>query len=109
MVCAGVLAVSSAASACAETDEKFTSGHILKWEKDAQNNYFSISIGMAGAIAAQNKPEIARCIDNWYFNPDSNRIENNSYIRSIFGKYPNDHPSALMLAIIQKKCGKLVF
>ena len=85
----------------------FTSADLLKWKKTSQDSYFSTSIGMAGVIASQNRREVARCIDEWYFADKSKQRDRNQFIRDTLRTYPDFDPQATILAIVQKVCGKL--
>tara|TARA_R110002110_G_scaffold415618_1_gene652477 strand:- start:9184 stop:9531 length:348 start_codon:yes stop_codon:yes gene_type:complete len=85
--------------------ENFTAAKLLKQSEQGQRNFIEISISMAGSIATQADPKIARCLDNWYFKDASRRGQRKSDILRVMRKYPNHHPSGLILAVIQKACG----
>ena len=63
------------------------------------------SVSMAGVIAAQTKPEIARCIDGWYFVNDDAVDQRNAEIIGLISENAGFHPSAVILAAIQRECG----
>ena len=84
--------------------KNFTAHELLQWPKNKQNSYFQISISMAGAIAAQKESNIGTCINDWYFKDSDIQ---NQHIRNVMHKYPNFHPSGVILAILQKACGPI--
>nr|WP_319514370.1 hypothetical protein [uncultured Cohaesibacter sp.] len=78
----------------------------LKWETASQDNYFHVSILMAAYIAAQVDKDMGNCITRWYQNDPKNMAQRNDEIREMMSKAPDFHPSATLLAIIQKQCGR---
>ncbi|EKE68470.1 hypothetical protein [Oceanibaculum indicum] len=87
--------------------ETFTSEKFLKWPAESQASYFRTSIGMTGVIASQLSQNVAPCIDAWYFADRVTQTQRNEAIRALMRKYPDYHPQAVILALIQKECGKL--
>ena len=78
----------------------------LKWETESQDYYFHVSILMATYIAAQVDTDMGNCITSWYKNDSKIMKQRNNEIREMMGKAPDFHPSATLLAIIHKKCGR---
>jgi len=95
------------ASASPQTSraENFTSGKFLKYSADGQKSFIEISITMAGAIAAQTKPNLARCLDNWYFADQAVQSQRIDHILATMREFPEYHPSGVVLAVLQKACG----
>jgi len=85
------------------TAGEFTANQLLQTSETTQNNYFQVSVTMAAVISAQNKPEQARCINEWYF---KNIDTQNLYIRELMQEYRNFHPSGVILGILEKTCGE---
>lgn len=83
----------------------FTGSAFGKWPGTSQDGYIQSSIMMAGVIGAQVKPSVARCIDAWYFADDASKARVNDDVRNTITKFPDHHPSGVILAVIQKKCG----
>lgn len=81
----------------------FTTADLLERPVEAQNGHIQVSVTMIGVIASQIRPEIARCIDDWY-GPAVN--ERNAYIRSIMQQHSEFHPAGVILAIVQRECGQ---
>lgn len=82
----------------------FTSAQVLEWGESSQNALFQNSITMAGIVATQVRPDIARCIDGWY---SAGQIEQRqAQIRDALQLYPDHHPQAIILAVIEKACGQ---
>ncbi len=84
----------------------FTGEQFLKWERKAQDYYFRTAIGMAGLIARQNIKQQGRCIDNWYF---KNSEKAGDEILQIIKKFREYHPRGVILAVLEKKCGTLIY
>lgn len=81
---------------------------VLGWTEEQQGALFGASIAMAAMIASQmdDKKHIAECIDDWY-GDDVNRVRTrNSEIVETLRRFPNNHPQAVVLAVIQRECGK---
>jgi hypothetical protein len=57
---------------------------------------------MAGVIATQNIPSQAKCIDDWVA-----RHHKDGYRTAIdiMRRFPDDHPTGVIVAILQKECG----
>ncbi|MEZ5691659.1 MAG: hypothetical protein R3D71_08350 [Rickettsiales bacterium] len=85
--------------------EGFTSAEFLKWPKNKQDSYMSISIGMTAFIASQTDvhKKKASCIDNWYY---SDKAKKNTFIRSVMQDNSGYHPQAIILGVIEKQCGE---
>ena len=86
--------------------EIFKSSEFLKWERDGQVFYIETSIGMASLIAAQNDKKQATCIDDWYY---ADEKRSNNHILNTMKKFPTYHPRGVILAVIEKKCGQLIY
>ncbi len=86
----------------------FTGADLLEWSDEGQNNYFQTSITMIGVVATQtgNHSHIAACIDDWYWEGDVAKPENNEMIRAAMQRFPDLYPQAIVLAVVEKQCGK---
>ena len=102
IIAAAVMTVAlSASSVRAET---FTSAEFLKWPRANQSAYFSVSIGMAGFIVSMHEKPKARCLEDWYFK-NTDAAENT--ILETMRQHPEFHPRGVIVAVLQKRCGKL--
>ena len=99
------IAVSALFCIPAYAETAFTGEDFLGWDQSAQTGFVQTSVSMAGIIASQTKPEIARCIDGWYFASDAVLDQRNSEIIALIGENAGFHPSAVILAAIQRECG----
>lgn len=84
--------------------ESFTSDEFLTWNRQNQGFYFRTSIGMAGLIAGFNNKEQGHCIDRWYFNDTGNA---EAKLLDAMRRFPSYHPRGVIVAVLQKACGKL--
>lgn len=86
--------------------EEFASAKVLEWDRSAQNSLFQSSITMIGIVAAQmeEKSHIARCIDQWYAADSIEKRQDQ--IRNAMARFPTYHPQAVILAVVEKACGK---
>lgn len=57
---------------------------------------------MAGTVASLNNPSQARCVDDW---AAQHRSSGYQPVIDAMQKYPDDHPSGLILAVLVKACG----
>lgn len=86
--------------------ESFTSAQFLEWPVESQRFYFQTSIGMAGLIARQNKVNQGSCIDDWYFR---NEVSAQNQILDVMRDHPKYHPHGVILAVLEKRCGALIY
>lgn len=93
----------SSVAAKAET----TTADFLKWEPGQQEAFFQATISMTGVIASQSNPEIARCLDQWYFVDDQTRQKRNQEILKLMPQFETFIPTAVILAVINDVCGEL--
>ncbi len=84
-----------------------TTADFLTWERKAQVSFLQVAISMAGIFAAQVRPELARCIDNWYFKSDSITDARNAEMLRQMPQYKAFHPNAVVLGFIEQACGKI--
>jgi len=84
-----------------------TTADFLKWERKAQDSFFQISISMAGVIASQVRPEMAKCIDDWYYGDQSLESQHHTEILEIMSDYLEFKPHAVLLGYLEAICGKI--
>ena len=89
--------------------DEFTAADVLGWNRKSQDAYFQTSITMASFIATQNPGDHAACIEGWYFEDGQVDHRRNDQIRSDLERFSNYHPTAVILARLEKVCGSLVF
>ncbi|MEO1472705.1 MAG: hypothetical protein AAFS03_02015 [Pseudomonadota bacterium] len=83
----------------------FTGKEFAEWATISQDSYIQSSVMMAGVIGTRVKPEISRCIDEWYFADVSAKARANAEIKATIAEHESFHPSGVILAVIQQKCG----
>lgn len=83
----------------------FTGKEFGAWTTVSQDSYIQSSVMMAGAIGTRVKPEISRCIDGWYFADAASKARANEEIKATIAKHASHHPSGVILAVIQYRCG----
>lgn len=86
--------------------EIFKSSEFLGWERKNQEFYIRTSIGMASLIVGQTDKAQAKCVDDWYVGDETKA---NDYILDVMRKHPEYHPRGIILAVLEKKCGKFVY
>lgn len=86
----------------------FTSADVLAWPVVQQDSLFQTSVTMIGFVAAETggHSEIARCIDGWYWKEGKADSEKNASIRDAMERFPEYHPQMVILAFVEKACGK---
>lgn len=100
------LAVMTSAYPQSSFAEIFKSAEFLKWPAKSQSFYFRTSIGMAGLVARRNNKVQGDCIDNWYFYAEKKA---HAHIIDVMRKHPSYHPRGVILAVLEKQCGKLIY
>lgn len=79
----------------------------LAWERKVQDGFIEISISMLGTIATQVKPDMADCIDDWYFREPSKKVEKHSEILNVMQDFQEFDPTAFLLGYAESLCGKI--
>ena len=94
-----------AGSASAQGDS-FTSSDVLAWSDEGQRAFYLNSFGMAGIVAMQtgvHETHVA-CIND-LLAENSETYLPVSEIRAVLESYPDLHPQAVVMAIINRECG----
>lgn len=78
----------------------------LTWEPASQGSFLQATISMATTIAAQIRPSIASCIDDWYYAEIDKRGERHNEIVEVMKKYQQHHPTTVVLGYIENECGR---
>ncbi|MEO1189599.1 MAG: hypothetical protein AAFW60_11050 [Pseudomonadota bacterium] len=84
-----------------------TTADFLKWERSAQDSFFQISITMAATIAAQHRPQIAKCLEDWYFRNSELQDQRHDEILNQMPELTSYRPASVVLAFLEAACGKL--
>lgn len=87
-------------------DEAFKSSKFLTYSAEQQRGYISTTTVAAWLLASQNNKEQAECIDKW---GASHRDRGYTPVLEAMQKFPDDHPTALILAVLQKQCGSFQY
>ena len=63
---------------------------------------------MIAIVASQtgSHGHIAQCIGEWYAEGAQAETARNDQIRAGLRRFPDSHPQAIILAVVQKRCGK---
>ena len=83
--------------------ETFKSSEFLTWKRESQEFYINANVGMAGLIAAQNDKKHAECLEDWYWDDQE---KSSKHILDVMRQYPEYHPRGVILAVLEKQCGK---
>ena len=75
----------------------------FSWSEEAQRAHVGNSILMIAVVASQTAPEIAGCIDGWY---GDSKEQRQSEAIEVMRELPQYTPEALILAVVEKACGK---
>jgi len=85
-----------------------TTADFLKWDRKAQISFFQISLSMLGTVATQVRPEMASCIDNWYFKTKAVQDKRHAQLLKTMPQYAEFDPTAFMLGYVESLCGRIV-
>ncbi len=80
-----------------------TTADFLQWEREAQISFLQIAMNMTGIIASQAKPEIARCLNEWYYADQDAR---NQEILDVMPQLAEHTPTTVVLAVVNDVCGE---
>lgn len=86
--------------------EGFTGKEFLRWSGAAQDAFFQNSVLMASTISARLDAAHAACVSEWYFVDPSSREQRNAELLSTVEKHVDFHPSAVVLAVLERECGQ---
>jgi hypothetical protein len=87
-------------------DNIFKSSEFLTWTSQSQEFYIRTSVGMASLIVGQTDKAQGKCVDDWYF---GNEPSANKHIFDVMRRHSEFHPRGVILAVLEKKCGKFAY
>jgi len=85
----------------------FNGEQFLEWDARDQKLFFDTAVLMAGSIASLNKDGQAKCIYDWYFGGEGD--ERRQRLIATIRKYPEHVPTGVVIAVLQKACGLLLY
>jgi hypothetical protein len=97
-----IASLSTIVCSAAFADDGFKSSKFLTYPADSQKSYIGTSVMMAGTVASLNNPAQAKCVDDWAAEHQGSGYDP---VISAMRKFPDDHPSGLILAVLVKACG----
>ncbi len=103
----GAMAILIAAATCPQKSEAgTTAADFLTWDKTSQDGYIQTSVGMIGVIASQIAPDVANCLNDWYYKSAQSIALRNDEVRRVMSEYGTYHPSTVIFAIAEDRCGR---
>lgn len=97
------LTISAPQSQAAEPSNQMRK--ILNSERTLQDSFIGNAVLMIGVVAAQVEPKIADCINDWYLDAQDTNSKNSEFL-STMKKYASYRPETVILAVVEKACGK---
>jgi hypothetical protein len=102
-IISGIMVVHPGSSAA---QESFKSSDFLKHPAESQRGYISSSVMMAALIATQNNRSQASCLDEW---GAKYREDGFAPVLEAMRRFPDYHPSAVVISVLQKACGSFSY
>jgi len=93
-------------AASAQAQETFKSAKFLTYPAESQKSYIGTAVMMAGVIASQNVPDQASCVDRWATSHESTGYKP---VIDAMKRLPEYHPTAVILAVLDKECGSFKY
>lgn len=90
----------------AVADDGFKSSKFLTYPAESQRSYISSSVLMAGLISGQNSDVQSKCIGDW---SEKHIVAGYPPVVEAMQRFPEHHPTGVILAVLQKACGKLKY
>ncbi|MBL4785244.1 MAG: hypothetical protein JKY49_07435 [Cohaesibacteraceae bacterium] len=90
----------------AHAGQNVKTSEFLKLDYESQDYFFGSTIWTAAVIATQIRQDLANCIADWYTNDPAIIKERNAEILRIMKGLPDSYPSGIVVAVLQKNCGK---
>jgi len=84
----------------------FKASEFLTYPAQSQKSYITSSAMMAGLIASQNNRAQAVCIDDWVAQQSG---QGYGAVVEAMRKLPDYHPSAVIVAVLDKACGSFKY
>ena len=82
--------------------EGFKNKNFLALENEQKKFWLAGAIGALFHVAAAKSEKKGQCVYDWYYTDTAMK---NGIILGSMEKYPNATPSAVLLALTEKKCG----
>lgn len=103
----GLLALALSYPQLVSADD-FTAADVLAWDRESQVAYIQNSVSMIAAITSQKDDSqvYVECVGAWYSTGQAT-VERQNEIRSLWTQYEDYHPQTVILAVVQKACGKV--
>lgn len=77
----------------------------LRDSEQQRHWWFAGAIESIGHMAALHDPAKAECVWKWYAdNPEGRKAQ----LKTSYEKYPSYTPTSVLLALLQRECGKLM-
>ncbi|MEP3247777.1 MAG: hypothetical protein ABJN40_07375 [Sneathiella sp.] len=93
-------------SVSAQAGQNVKIREFLTYDDKSQEYFLASTIWTAAVIATQIRQDLASCIADWYTNDPMIIKKRNAEILDTMKGYPDSYPSGLVVAILQKQCGK---
>ncbi|SFO40785.1 hypothetical protein SAMN04488056_105249 [Cohaesibacter marisflavi] len=86
--------------------ESVKTKEFLTYDYASQEYFIKLTINTATVIATQIRPDMAQCIASWYGDTPAETKKKDAEILATMKRLPETYPSAVLIAILQKHCGK---
>lgn len=81
----------------------FTNKDFLTLQEAHQKFWIEGAVDVLAQVASAKANATGRCVIEWYYG--DKHAARNSLILASMKKYPDAHPSAVMLALTERECG----
>ena len=103
---AAITAISLASCMPAYAGESVKTKEFLTYDYASQAYFIKLTVNTATVIATQIRQDMAQCIADWYGDDEQKSETRNQEVLTTMKRLPDTYPSAVMIAILQKNCGK---
>ncbi|MFA5951674.1 MAG: hypothetical protein WC807_15460 [Hyphomicrobium sp.] len=90
----------------AMAEDTFKTSDFLNLPPENQRGYVTTAAMAAGLIAAGNRKEQAKCIDDW---GAEHRKDGYKPVIDAMKRLPDYHPMAIIIAVFEKACGEFKY
>lgn len=98
--------LSTIVCSAAVADDGLKSSKFLTYPAESQRSFIGSSVLMAGLIAGQNADAQSRCIGDW---SEEHIAAGYVPVLDAMKRFPDHHPTGVILAVLQKACGPLKY
>ncbi len=106
IVTASLFALTLLSCPQAQANTNTTVSGFLKFDPASQATFFDTTVWTIAVVTSQFRQELSSCIADWYTNEPTTIRQRQQEILDVMQNFPDGYPTGVIIAVLQKKCGK---